>query len=69
MMDEDFTFPLLGSGVVDWQAFAEALDDVGFDGFMSVEFEAFRYYKQVLKDDPAKAAALSMEQIKGLFGA
>lgn len=66
---ETFTFPLLGEGTVDWPGFFEALDDIGYDGFMSVEFEAFTYYRVVLKNDPAKAAALSMEQCRALLPA
>jgi len=34
---------------------------------MSVEFEAFGYYAQILGQDPVKAAALSMQQIRALF--
>ena len=67
MVGREFTFPLLGEGVVDWEAFAAALDDIEYDGALSVEFEAFAYYNRVLAKDPARAAALSMEQIKSLF--
>lgn len=65
----DFIFPLLGEGTVDWGAFAAALDEVGYAGALSVEFEAFTYYDRVLGKDPARAAALSMEQINRLFSA
>ncbi len=67
MVGEDFTFPLLGEGVVDWGAFRQALGDVDYRGVMSVEFEAFGYYAQILGRDPAKAAELSMQQIRALF--
>jgi sugar phosphate isomerase/epimerase len=63
---QDFIFPLLGEGVVDWPAFMDALDDVGYDGFLTVEFESFVYYRTVLKNDPARAATISMEQIRAL---
>ncbi|MBM3473826.1 MAG: sugar phosphate isomerase/epimerase [Armatimonadetes bacterium] len=66
---ETFTFPLLGEGVVDWSAFLAALDDIGYGGYLSVEFEAFTYYRTVLKNDPAQAARLSMEQCRALLGA
>jgi inosose dehydratase len=64
---QDFIFPLLGEGSIDWEAFTRALDEVGYDGYLSVEFESFAYYRQVLGGDPARAAELSMEQVRGLF--
>ena len=64
---KEFIFPLLGEGTIDWIAFVDALDQVGYQGALSVEFEAFNYYEQVLEKDPKRAAALSMEQIKHLF--
>lgn len=64
---QDFIFPLLGEGLVDWPAFLTALDDVGYEGFLTVEFESFTYYRTVLKNDPARAAAISMEQIRALM--
>jgi sugar phosphate isomerase/epimerase len=64
---QDFSNPMLGGGKVDWQAFAAALDDTGYQGALSVEFEAFSYYEKVLKNDPARAAAVSMEQLTNLF--
>jgi sugar phosphate isomerase/epimerase len=67
MPGEDFCFPLLGEGAVDWRAFFDALDDIGYDGFMTVEFESFAYYRRVLQD-PSKAAALSIEQLRVLDG-
>lgn len=62
----DFMFPLLGEGMVDWKVFFKALDEIGYKGFLSVEFESFKYYRNVLKNDPVKAAEISMEQIKEL---
>ena len=65
---ETFTFPLLGEGTVDWPGFFAALDDIGYGGYLSVEFEAFTYYRTVLRGDPAAAARLSMEQCLALTG-
>jgi sugar phosphate isomerase/epimerase len=65
---ETFTFPLLGEGTVDWPGFFAALDEIGYAGYLSVEFEAFTYYRTVLGSDPARAAALSMEQCQALLG-
>jgi len=67
MPQQDFIFPLLGEGLVDWPAFLAALDEVGYDGFLTVEFESFNYYRTVLADDPSRAAAISMEQIRALM--
>lgn len=67
MVGQHFIFPLLGEGTVDWAAFARALDEVGYTGALSVEFESFAYYARVLGKDPVRAAALSMEQINCLF--
>lgn len=66
MEGEDFLFCLLGEGKVPWPEFFAALDDVGYAGPLSVEFEAYRYLGQVLDGDPARAAALAMEQVRAL---
>lgn len=62
----DFIFPLIGEGLVAWDEVFQALDAAGFRGFMSVEFESYRYYRNILKSDPAKASELSMEQLRAL---
>lgn len=62
----DFIFPLLGEGRVDWEGFFAALNEIGYDGYLSVEFESFTYFSTVLGGDPVKAAELSMEQLKVL---
>ena len=61
-----FLFPLLGEGNVDWHAFFTALDEIGYAGFCSVEFESFEYCRHVLNGDPEAAARISMEQIRQL---
>jgi sugar phosphate isomerase/epimerase len=66
MEDEDFHFCLLGEGHVPWPEFFEALDDAGYDGPLSVEFEAYRYYESVLGGDPVAAARLAAEQVAAL---
>ena len=67
MPGKDFTFPLLGEGTIDWILFTKALDQIGYHGPLSVEFEAFGYFDRVLEGNPLKAAALSMEQIVHLI--
>lgn len=65
---EDFIFCLLGEGKVPWPEVFKALDRVGYDGALSVEFEAHRYYEQVLGSDPEAAARLCRTQVAALLG-
>jgi len=62
-----FIFPLLGEGNVNWKEFSRAIDDISYQGFLSVEFESFTYYNQILAGNPEAAAKLSMDQIKKIF--
>lgn len=62
-----FIFPIIGEGNVDWDAFSKATDDIGYEGYMSVEFEAFNYVKRIFKNDWVKAAQISMDNIKYIF--
>ncbi|MFN8546303.1 MAG: TIM barrel protein [Candidatus Binatia bacterium] len=65
---EDFHFCLLGDGRVPWPELLTALDDAGYAGALSVEFEAYRYYEQVLGSDPVAAARLAAGQAGALLG-
>ena len=65
---EDFHFCLLGEGRVPWAELMAALDEVDYEGAMAVEFEAHRYYEQVLGSDPAAAARLAAGQVAALLG-
>ncbi|MBE0684647.1 MAG: sugar phosphate isomerase/epimerase [Anaerolineaceae bacterium] len=67
MVGEDFLFPLLGEGNIDWIEFTNALDRIHYQGCLSVEFEAFSYFEKVLENDPLKAAAFSMDQVEHLI--
>ena len=62
-----FLFPLLGEGRVDWKGLFAALEAIGYDGFMSVEFESFAYYKNVLGGDVEEAARISKMQVERLL--
>lgn len=64
---EDFIFCMLGEGGVPWPQLFDALDEVGFAGAMSVEFESYRYYEQILGGDPGAAAALARGQVAALL--
>ena len=63
-----FIFPLLGEGNVDWTSFFKALEEIGYDGYLSVEFESFKYYQQILDHDIKKVAELSWDNLKKLMG-
>lgn len=65
---ETFNFPLLGSGVIDWKAFFTALREIGYGGFLTVEFEADPYLQSVWGNDWSKAAQTSMEELRALVG-
>jgi sugar phosphate isomerase/epimerase len=66
MFGETFIFPLLGEGQVPWAEFFAALDEIGYRGHLSVEFESWDYYRQVLGSDPVAAARLSLELLARL---
>ncbi len=51
-----FLFPFLGEGRVDWQGMFPALRAIGYEGFLSIEFESFTYYHNVLRGDVREAA-------------
>lgn len=63
----EFIFPLLGEGRVEWCDFFDALDEIEYDGFCSVEFESFAYYNRVLRKDPEAAARLSFQLVEALL--
>lgn len=62
-----FVFPLLGEGRVNWKDLFETLDEINYRGYCSMEFESFRFYRQVLKNDPEAAAKLLLEQVDELL--
>lgn len=62
----DFLFPILGEGAVNWQEFFQALDDIGYAGWLSLEFESFKYMNEVLHGEALKAARLSIDSYKAL---
>ncbi len=68
MFGETFVFPLLGEGQVPWAEFFGAVEAIGYEGYLSVEFESWEYYRQVLGNDPLAAARLSMDLLRVLEG-
>ncbi len=63
---DQFMFPMIGEGRVDWAEFFVALAAIQYRGYMSVEFESYKYYKTILKSDPAAASAVSIAQLRAL---
>ena len=66
-MGKAFLFPLLGEGSIDWHPFLQALSDVGYDGFLSIEFESFGYYEKVMRRDAVEAARMSLCHIEKIL--
>ncbi len=63
----DFLFPILGEGAINWNEFFRALDEIEYKGYLSVEFESFKYMDEVLGNNPRKAAEISMESLHKLW--
>jgi sugar phosphate isomerase/epimerase len=59
----DFVFPILGEGGVDWTGFFQALDDIGYKGALSCEFESFKYMDEVLNNKPEEAAKICWKSL------
>ena len=62
----DFLFPSLGAGGIDWKSFFAALDDIGYSGAVSGEYEQFKYMAQVLNNDPAEGARITYDEMNAL---
>jgi sugar phosphate isomerase/epimerase len=62
----DFYFPMLGEGQIEWADFFGALKEIGYDGYLSVEFEANNYLKNIWDGDWVKAAKACKEQLDAL---
>jgi sugar phosphate isomerase/epimerase len=63
---KDFIFLLPGEGSVCWTEFFAALDQVGYSGAMSVEFEAFTLLDGPLRGDVGAGMRLARELVQGL---
>lgn len=61
--NDTFMFPMLGEGATDWKSFFDALGEVGYDGFLSIEFESENYLRNIWGGDWTKAAEASKEQL------
>ena len=62
-----FLFPFIGEGRVDWPGMFSALREIGYEGYMSVEFESFTYHNNVLRGDTVEAARRCIADVKALL--
>ena len=62
-----FIFPVLGEGLVDWAGFKKGLDAIGYEGVMSVEYEADGYLSHYLDGDMLRAAEETYKIIEKMF--
>lgn len=60
-------FPPLGEGFVDWQSFSRGLDAIGYDGVLSVEYEAGQQLEMALQGDWCAAAKDCYTRLKKLL--
>jgi sugar phosphate isomerase/epimerase len=63
VLGEDFNFPFLGEGIVQWRSFFDALRSVGYSGFLSLEFENDSYLTNVCDGDWQIAARESKKRL------
>lgn len=59
-----FVFPLLGEGNVNFGAFFKALEEIGYTGCASVEFESWAYRQNIWGGVHASAVKPSLEFLK-----
>ena len=65
-LGDTFVFPFLGEGCVDWPGFFDAIKSIGYEGCLSVEFEAFTYFDTSLQKDLRRAAELFYRDFRSL---
>lgn len=61
-------FPQLGAGLVDWAGFRRGLDAIGYDGVLSVEYEAGQYMSTYINNDWIRAAEESYHVLEVILG-
>ncbi len=66
-VEGQFLFPMLGEGRVDWPGMFGALDEIGYEGYCSIEFESFTYYANVLKGNAGEAARRALADLQALL--
>jgi sugar phosphate isomerase/epimerase len=66
-LGQDFVFPFLGEGAVDWRAFFDSLKRIGYSGYLSLEFENDVYLNNVCDGDWRVAARESKLRLQKLL--
>ncbi len=61
-------FPPLGAGLIDWAGFRRGLDAIGYEGVLSVEYEADQYLNTSLGGDWVRAAEESYRALEVILG-
>ena len=64
---EDFIFPFLGEGAVNWREFFDSLKSVNYSGYLSLEFENDAYLNNVCGGDWKIAARESKTRLQKLL--
>lgn len=64
-MDSCYNTPLLGEGQIDWPGFFAALDDIGYDGWYSVEFESWCLANYISVEEAARMSYRCAEVLIG----
>ena len=67
MADEDFWFLLPGEGAADWSGILGALDEIGYAGALSVEFESFTLRENVFGGSVTEGAAYARRLVDGVL--
>ena len=62
-----FLFPFIGEGNVDWKGMFDALREIGYAGYCSVEFESYTYHNHVLKGDTVEAARRTISDVRAVM--
>lgn len=63
----DFVFLPPGAGGIDWKSFFQALDEINYEGALSVEYEQFKYMAQLRQNDPEYMAQVMFHDINVLY--
>jgi len=66
---ETFNFPFLGEGAVNWGEFFGELRGVGYDGYLSLEFENDSYLRNICGGDWRKAAVQLLDRARSMLPA
>lgn len=61
-------FPPLCAGLIDWEGFRRGIEAIGYDGVMSVEYEADHHLRMNLGGDWVRAAEESFRALTTILG-